>query len=80
MKRLVLESLILLLYTEWIMRFREFRDLCRIVRDTPVRRPSSSRAARSEELCRAMDYACVLYFRHAFCLQILGDNPFAAPP
>jgi hypothetical protein len=69
MKRLVVESWMLLLYFDWIMRWREFRDLHRIVREEPMRPPTSAQLIPYEDLCRAMDYACVLYFKRALCLQ-----------
>jgi hypothetical protein len=69
MKRFVLESWLLLLYFDWIMRSREFRKLHRIVQDEPVWPTTSARFAPHEELCRAMDYACVLYFKRVLCLQ-----------
>jgi hypothetical protein len=69
MKRLVLESWLLLLRFEWIMRFHEFRELHRTVREAPVRPTTSADLMPSERLCGAMDYACVFYFRRALCLQ-----------
>jgi hypothetical protein len=69
MKRLILESWCLLLYIEWALRFREFHTLYRIVREEPVVPTASIRLAAKEELCRAVDYACVFYFKRVFCLQ-----------
>ena len=66
MKRLVLESWFLLLRFEWIMRFRGFKELRRAIEEGPVR-PNAS--APKEELCRAMDYACIVYFKPVLCLQ-----------
>lgn len=69
MKRLVLESWLLLLYFDWIMRCREFRELHQIVQEAPIRPTSSVQLIPYEDMCRAMDYACVLYFKRVLCLQ-----------
>jgi hypothetical protein len=69
MKRLILESWLLLLYFEWIMRFREFKELHRIVRGEAVRPSTSTGLIPKEKLCRAVDYACVLYVKRVLCLQ-----------
>lgn len=69
MKRLALESWLLLVRFEWIMRRGRFDALCRVVRREPVRPLTSAPRADKEQLCRAMDYACVFYFRHVLCLQ-----------
>ena len=69
MRHLVFESWLLLLYFEWIMHSREFKELHRIVREEPIRTTPSDRLASHEDLCCAMDCACVLYFKRVFCLQ-----------
>jgi hypothetical protein len=68
-KRLVLESWLLVFRFEWIMRFAGFEKLCRIVRREPVRPIISARQFSRDALCRAMDYACVFYFKPVLCLQ-----------
>jgi hypothetical protein len=68
MQRFVLESWFLLLRFEWIMRSRGFNAIYRIVREQPVR-PTSNRLVPQEDLCCAMDYACVFYFKRVLCLQ-----------
>jgi hypothetical protein len=68
-KRLVLEAWLLLFYFEFVMRFREFRVLYRIVRDQPVNRKTPKVAVPAETLCRAIDLACVFYFKQVLCLQ-----------
>ena len=68
MKGLVLESWLLLLYFDCVMRFRDFKRLHRIVRKQGVRSAEEPRDA-SDRLCNAVDLACVFYFRHALCLQ-----------
>lgn len=69
MKRRVLESWLLLLDFDWIIRRGEFRELHRLVADEPVRSTTSARLPPYKDLCRAMDYACVLYFKRVLCLQ-----------
>ena len=69
MKKLVLECWFLLLRFEWIMRFCGFKELRRTVEDEPVRQGLSARPAEQDHLCRAMDYACVFYFKPVLCLQ-----------
>jgi hypothetical protein len=68
MQRLVLESWFLLLRFEWITRSGGFNQIYRIVRKQPVR-PTATRMVPREDLCRAMDYACVFYFKRVLCLQ-----------
>ena len=69
MKRLVLESWLLLIYVDGIMRWRGFGELHRMVREEPIRPTTFVRLTTHEDLCRAMDYACVLYFKRVLCLQ-----------
>jgi Transglutaminase-like superfamily len=69
MKLLVLHSWLLLLYFDCIIRLRKFRVLHRIVEQEPTRPRTSARLIPCEELCRAMDYASVLYFKRVLCLQ-----------
>ena len=69
MKHLVLESWLLLLRFEWIMRVREFRELHRTVSEAPVRPTTKAELVPGERLSTAMDYACVFYFKRVLCLQ-----------
>jgi hypothetical protein len=69
MKRLVLEGWVLLLHFEWIMRFREFKELHRRVGRESVRAITSTRLAPKEKVCEAMDLACVFYPKRVLCLQ-----------
>lgn len=69
MKRLVVESWLLLLYLEFIMHFREFRELHRIVKEQPTRARANGHSVAIGDLCQAMDYACVFYFKRVLCLQ-----------
>jgi hypothetical protein len=68
MQQLVLESWILLLRFEWIVRSGGFNKVYRIVRERPVHL-AAPLLVPQEDLCRAMDYACVFYFKRVRCLQ-----------
>ena len=68
MKQLVLESWLLLLYFDWIMRFRGFKRLYGIVREQKVR-STTKLSKSSEQLCHAADLASVFYFKRVQCLQ-----------
>ena len=69
MKRYVIESWLLLLFFECVMRFRSFKALHEIVWRQKVRPVNSAGGPSSETLCRAVDLACVLYFKQVLCLQ-----------
>lgn len=67
MKRLMIESWLLLLYFDCLMRFWGFDRI-----HTAVREQSVSPAEKRDEsasLCRAIDFACVFYFKRVLCLQ-----------
>jgi len=68
-KRHVLEAWLLLLYFEYVMRFRQFKELPRILREHPVKPVRPEEQAPNEALCHAMDLACVFYFKQVLCLQ-----------
>jgi Transglutaminase-like superfamily len=68
MKRLVIESWLLLLYFEIVLAFRSFKSLHEIVRKKKVR-ASDPTFSSSPMLCRAVDLACVFYFKRVMCLQ-----------
>lgn len=68
MIRRILESLFLLLYLDYLMRFRGFQSLHAMVRKRIVHAvPTMVEDDRA--LSRAVDLACVLYFRPVLCLQ-----------
>jgi hypothetical protein len=68
MKRLVIESWGLLLYFEWIMRFQGFKRLHQVVgQERSI--PRIDAEISSQELCHAIDLACVCYFKRVLCLQ-----------
>jgi hypothetical protein len=69
LKRHVVEALLELLYFEYVMRFRRFRELHRIVRDEPVTPDKTGFKVPIETLCHAVDLACVFYFKQVLCLQ-----------
>jgi hypothetical protein len=69
MKRLVLECWLLLLYFEFVMRFRGFKTLHDLVRSQKVRAFPAPTQCTTEILCRAVDLACVFYFKQVLCLQ-----------
>lgn len=68
MKRLIIESWFWLFYFECIMCFRKFQELHRIVHRTIISSQTTTLVPH-EQLCRAMDYACVFYFKQVLCLQ-----------
>jgi hypothetical protein len=68
-KRLVIESWLLLLYFEFVLALRDFKALHRLVRDEQTRPVAPSAHFPSEDLCHAVDLACVLFFRPVLCLQ-----------
>ena len=69
MKLLLAECYLLLLEVEWLMAFPKLIPLDRRVRTEGVK-PSQSGLRRSaEEVCHAMDLACVFYPKRVFCLQ-----------
>ena len=69
MKRLVLESWLLLVYIDLTMRFGNFKALHDIVRKRKVNESSRRGSGTVATLCRAIDLACVLYFKRVMCLQ-----------
>ncbi len=69
MKLLLAESYLLLLEVEWLMAFPKLRSLHRRVRAADVKTPKSGLRRSAEEVCHAMDLACVFYPKRVFCLQ-----------
>lgn len=68
MKRLILESWLLLFYCDCMLRLCDFKRLIGVVRSEEIR-PLAAMDKTSEELCRAIDVACVFYFKPVLCLQ-----------
>jgi hypothetical protein len=69
MKRYVIESWMVLLHLEWVMRTQGLKKMHEIVRLQPVVEAQACDVVPHELLCRAVDYACVLYLKHVLCLQ-----------
>jgi hypothetical protein len=69
MRLLVLESWLALLYFELILQIRDFGTLHRSVREEPVRSTLNANPILSEDICNAIDLACVFYFKQVLCLQ-----------
>jgi hypothetical protein len=69
MKWYVIQAWFYLLLFEFAMRFRDMRTLHRIVRNYSVGQRRLEGGPSNEMLCRAMDFACVLYFKQILCLQ-----------
>ncbi|MBB5060388.1 hypothetical protein HDF16_005124 [Granulicella aggregans] len=64
----VAESWLLLLYFDWLMHFRGFQEIHAAVRNLKPR--AVGKTARGDgELSRAVDLACVFYFKPVLCLQ-----------
>ena len=69
MKRAVFEGFALLLYFEFVMRFCTFNTLHKNVRNHPVRPNRAPNQTSAEQLCCAIDLACIFYFKQVRCLQ-----------
>lgn len=69
MKRLVLESLVLLIYLDLLMACSGFKALHARIKKQAVRSFSRGQPQSGKELCHAVDLACVFYFKQVFCLQ-----------
>ena len=69
MNRVILECWLRLMYVDLLLRFRTFDAVHETVIRTPVRNHQTGSALPSTELCRAMDLACVFYFKRVLCLQ-----------
>lgn len=69
MKRLVLQAYWLLIRIEAVMFCRGLSFLHELVRRSTARSGKRSGAASADDLCRAMDLACVFYPKRVMCLQ-----------
>ncbi|WP_263354116.1 lasso peptide biosynthesis B2 protein [Acidicapsa acidisoli] len=65
---MVLESWLMLFYFDCVMRFRDFKRLHTVVREQTVHAVARTEVT-SEQLCHAVDLACVFYFKRVQCLQ-----------
>ncbi len=68
MKRLAVESWFLLLYFDCLLHLGSFRRAYSAVRAAELGTRPVPKVA-SAELCRAVDLACVFYFKRVQCLQ-----------
>lgn len=68
-KSLLAESYLLLLWMEIVMTFRDLDCLHRQVRSAKLRASDASPLGSAEDLCKAMDLACVFYAKWVLCLQ-----------
>ena len=68
MKRRVLESWLLFIYFDCVMRFRGFSRVHAVVRKQRFR-PGTRRRPEAADLSHAVDLACVFYFKRVRCLQ-----------
>jgi prolyl oligopeptidase len=68
MTRLVIEAIFYLGWADWVMRRHGIRQLHEVLKAVSHSSESHSRHT-PEQLCRAVDIACVLYFKQVLCLQ-----------
>jgi Transglutaminase-like superfamily len=69
MSRLICKSYLLLLWTECFIKFGSLGALHAQVRRRRVEAPKLSLLHSTDELCLAMDLACVFYPKQVLCLQ-----------
>ncbi len=69
MKRFILQGYWLLIRIEAVMLFRGLGALHGLVRRSGVRARKQNAAACADDLCRAIDLACVFYPKRVMCLQ-----------
>jgi hypothetical protein len=69
MKWLVLKTLLTLLFVDATMRFGGFKALHRVVLKARVSQPRNLSGYSKEDICHAVDLACVFYFRQASPLE-----------
>jgi len=68
MMQRVIESWLLLLYFDWLMRFRGFQQVHAAVRRQRLH-PVTTVQSADRTLSHAIDIACVFYFKAVLCLQ-----------
>lgn len=69
MKWLIAESYSLLLWVGAILAFRNLHVLCKQVQNAQTKVNQSGSQRHAEELCRAMELACVFFPTQVLCLQ-----------
>jgi prolyl oligopeptidase len=68
MTRLVFEAIFYLGWTDWLMRRHGIRQLHEALKAVS-RSPECHSSHIPGQICRAVDIACVLYFKQVLCLQ-----------
>jgi hypothetical protein len=68
MTRLVIKAIFYLGWTDWLMRRHGIRQLHEALKAVS-HSPESRSGFIPGQLCRAVDIACVLYFKQVLCLQ-----------
>lgn len=69
MKQYIVESWMILLHLEWIMRTKGLKKMHEVVRCQPVLKAPTQDVAPHLLVYQALDYACLLYFKQVLCLQ-----------
>jgi Transglutaminase-like superfamily len=69
MRYLVFKSYLLLLRMDFTLKWRGFKHLYESVREQPTQHKLAHVRIPYEQLCHAMDLACVFYPRTVLCLQ-----------
>ena len=69
MNTLAFEAWRLLFRFEWATHGQGFKEILRLVRKESTRVEPVGGILPVETLCRAIDYACVFYFKPVLCLQ-----------
>jgi hypothetical protein len=66
---LICKASVLLFGIDVIVHLGKLRLLYQIIQRAPVRQLRGRGAPPPQRLCRAMDFACVFYFKKVMCLQ-----------
>jgi hypothetical protein len=66
---LVVKAYFYLVRFEVLLQFADFEMLHRRIRNYPTASSPANRVESAIRICRAMDTACVFYWKHALCLQ-----------
>jgi hypothetical protein len=66
---LLFESYLLLLRLEFLMHFGDIRSIHTLVRQSQINNSARKAQRGAENICRAIDIACVLYGHRVLCLQ-----------
>jgi Transglutaminase-like superfamily len=69
MNMLMLQSYLLLIKIDLMMRFRSFESIHRLVRTRRATKDCRDRTIGVEIICQTIDLACVFYVKPVLCLQ-----------